>query len=107
MDKPFVLPQFQSLKVVSDYEAVRASLCMPADLVLFSYYAALDTATLDYGYVLLSTLQIQCVPFATELAGGPLLRVAKIIRTTDPFIFVSHTTNVLLFNFRCNIFICV
>ena len=39
------------------------------------------------------------------LAGGPLLRVAKIRRTTDTFLFISHTTNVLLFNFRCNIFI--
>jgi hypothetical protein len=26
-------------------------------------------------------------------------------RTTDIFLFISHTTNVLLFKFRCNIFI--
>jgi len=26
-------------------------------------------------------------------------------RTTDTFLFISHTTNVLLFKFRCNIFI--
>ena len=26
-------------------------------------------------------------------------------RTTDAFRFISHTTNVLLFKFRCNIFI--
>jgi len=26
------------------------------------------------------------------------------IHTTDTFIFISHTTNVLLFKFRCNIF---
>ena len=39
------------------------------------------------------------------LAGGPLLRVARIRRTTDTFLFISHTTNVLLFKFRCNIFI--
>ena len=26
---------------------------------------------------------------------------------TDTFLFISHTTNVLLFKFRCNIFICV
>jgi hypothetical protein len=39
------------------------------------------------------------------LAGGSLLRVATIRRTTDTFLFISHTTNVLLFNFRCNIFI--
>ena len=25
--------------------------------------------------------------------------------TTDKFLFISHTTNVLLFKFRCNIFI--
>jgi len=38
------------------------------------------------------------------LAGGPLLRVPTIRRTTDTFLFISHTTNVLLFKFRCNIF---
>jgi len=26
-------------------------------------------------------------------------------RTTDTFLFISHTTNVHLFEFRCNIFI--
>jgi len=41
------------------------------------------------------------------LAGGPLLRVATIRRTTDTFLFISHTTNVLLFKFSCNIFIVV
>ena len=40
------------------------------------------------------------------LAGGPLLRVAKIRRTTDThYRHISHTTNVLLFKFHCNIFI--
>ena len=39
------------------------------------------------------------------LAGGPLLRVETIRRTTDTFLFISHTTNVILFKFRCNIFI--
>jgi hypothetical protein len=39
------------------------------------------------------------------LAGGPLLRVATIEQTTDTFLFISHTTNLLLFKFRCNIFI--
>jgi hypothetical protein len=43
--------------------------------------------------------------YRTRLAGGPLLRVATIRRTTDTFLFVSHTTNVPLFKFRCNIFI--
>jgi len=36
-----------------------------------------------------------------------LLRVATIRRPTDTFLFISHTTNVLLFKFRCIIFICV
>ena len=61
---------------------------------------------------LILPLVIQCVPLATEpgwlagwLAGGPLLRVASIRRTTDTFLFISHTTNVLLFKFRCSIFI--
>jgi hypothetical protein len=39
------------------------------------------------------------------LAGGPLLRVTTTRRTTDTFLFISHTTNALLFKFRCNIFI--
>jgi len=29
----------------------------------------------------------------------------KQTRNTDTFLFISHTTNVLLFKFRCNIFI--
>jgi len=53
---------------------------------------------------------IPCVPLATEpgisLIMLPLMfRVATIRRTTDTFLFISHTTNVLLFKFRCNIFI--
>ena len=56
--------------------------------------------------------------YRTRLAGGPLLRDATIrrttdthyrhalqTRTTDTLLFISHTTNVLLFKFRCNIFI--
>ena len=39
------------------------------------------------------------------LAGGPLLRVSTIRSTTDTFLFISHTTNVLLFKFHCNIVI--
>jgi len=39
------------------------------------------------------------------LPGGPLLRVPTIRRTTDTFLFISHTTNVLLFKSRCNIII--
>jgi len=33
-----------------------------------------------------------------------LLRVATIRRTKDTFLFISHTTNVLLFKFRCDTF---
>ena len=43
--------------------------------------------------------------YRTWLAGGPLLRVATIRRTTDTFLFISHTTDLLQFKFRCNIFI--
>ena len=42
------------------------------------------------------------------LVGGPLFRVATIRLTThtiDTFLFISHTTNLLLFKFRWYIFI--
>jgi hypothetical protein len=39
------------------------------------------------------------------LAGGPLLRVAIVRRTTDTFILISYTTNVLVFKFSYNILI--
>jgi hypothetical protein len=39
------------------------------------------------------------------LAGEPLLRLPTIGRTTDTFLFISHTTNLLLFKSRCNIVI--
>jgi len=54
-------------------------------------------------------MYIQCVPLATEpgislimlpLAGGPLLRVATIRHTTDIFLFISHTTNVVFIGVR-------
>ena len=57
---------------------------------------------------------MQCIPLATEpgisliilpLMRILLLRVATIRRTTDTFFFISHKTKVLLFKFRCNIFI--
>ena len=54
---------------------------------------------------------IQCVPLATEpdisLIILPLMRILQrnLKRTTDTFLFISHTKNVLLFKFRCNIFI--
>ena len=54
---------------------------------------------------------ILCVPLATE--PGWLADRCSVSRqldalqthTTDTFLFISHTTNVLLFKFRCNIFI--
>ena len=51
------------------------------------------------------------VPLATEpgisLIILPLTRILQrnLKRTTDTFLFISHTTNVLLFKFCCNIFI--
>jgi len=54
---------------------------------------------------------IQCVPLATEpgisLIILPLMRILQrnLKRTTDTFLFISHITNILLFKFRCNIFI--
>ena len=56
-------------------------------------------------------IYIQGVPLATEpgisLIILPLMRILQrnLKRTTDAFHFISHTTNVLLFKFRCNIFI--
>ena len=55
--------------------------------------------------------EIQCVPLATEpgvsLIMLPLMRILQrnLKRTTDTFLVISRTTNVLLFKFRCNIFI--
>ena len=51
------------------------------------------------------------VPLATEpgisLKTLPLMRILKrnLKRTTDTFLFISNTTKVLLFKFRCNILI--
>ena len=54
---------------------------------------------------------VQGVPLVTEpgisLIVIPLMRILQRIQThtTDTLLFISHTTNVLLFKFRCNIFI--
>jgi len=54
---------------------------------------------------------VQCVPLATEpgisLIILPLMRILQrnLKRTSDTFLFISHTTNGLLFKFLCNIFI--
>ena len=52
-----------------------------------------------------------CVPLAAErgisLIILPLMRILQwnLKRTADTFLNISHTTNVLLFKFRCNIFV--
>ena len=54
---------------------------------------------------------IQCVPLATEpgisLIVLPLMRILQrnLKRTTDTFLFISHTMNIFLFKFCCNIFV--
>jgi len=54
---------------------------------------------------------IQDVPLATEpgisLIILPLMMLLQrnLKRTTDTFLFISHTTNAILFKFHCNIFI--
>jgi len=56
-------------------------------------------------------IDIQGVPLATEtgisLIIFPVMRILQRLQThtTDTFLFISHTTYVLLFKFRCNIFI--
>ena len=51
-------------------------------------------------------LKVQGVPLATDPGISLIiLPLMTIRRTTDTFLFNSHTTNVLLFIFRCNIFI--
>jgi len=66
-----------------------------------------DTGNLVPAFLLI----VQGVPLATEPGNSsiilPLMRILQrnLKRTTDTFLFISHTTNVLLFKFRCNIFI--
>ena len=45
--------------------------------------------------------------YRTSLIILPLMRILQrnLKRTTDTFLFISHTKNVLLFKFRCNIFV--
>jgi len=62
-------------------------------------------------YLLSIAAKIKCVPLVTEpdisLIILPLVKILQrnLKRTTDTFLFISHTTNVLLFKLRCNIFI--
>ena len=52
--------------------------------------------------------EVQCVPLANQpgisLIILPLMRTLQRLQT---FLFISHTKNVLVFKFRCNISICV
>jgi len=56
-------------------------------------------------------MYVKCVPLTTKpgisLIILLLMRILQrnLKQTTDAFLFVSHTTNVLLFKFHCNIFI--
>ena len=58
-------------------------------------------------YSLIKDMLIQGVPLATESGIYLIIFTTNedIATTTDTFRFISHTTNVLLFKFRCNIFI--
>ena len=73
------------------------------------------------GWIQVFKFKIQCVPLATEPGISLIiLRLMRILladcwsmsqqlgalqtHTTDTFLFISHTTNVLLFKFCCNIF---
>jgi hypothetical protein len=63
--------------------------------------------------VLISYVLVQRVPLATETGISliilPLMRILQrnLKRIRDTFLFISHTTNVPLFKFRCNICISV
>jgi hypothetical protein len=64
-----------------------------------------------YDFLEVNSAFVQGVPLATE-PGISLIIVTpmKILQrnlnsSTDTFLFISHTTNILLFKFRCNIFI--
>jgi len=76
-------------------------------------YYNLKSRSILYGFDIYRTVHrnIQGVPLGTETGISliilPLMRILQrnLKRTTDTFLFISHTTNVLLFKFRCNIFI--
>ena len=61
--------------------------------------------------VLCNYTKVKDVPLVTEpgisLIILPLMRILQrnLKRTTDTFLFISHTTNVLLIKFGCSIFI--
>jgi len=77
---------------------VECWVCWPAKLVNKSLAIGVKQASI-------LNPNLYSLHYQTRLAGGPLLRVATIRCTTDTFLSISHTTNVLLFKFRCNIFI--
>jgi len=54
--------------------------------------------------MLVENISAECpTRYRTRLFFNNLQR--NLIRTTDTYLFISHTTNVLLFKFRWNIFI--
>jgi hypothetical protein len=71
--------------------------------LLFTWNALYPCAVTHWHPSLKWNITVCPTRYRTRLAGGPLLRVATIRRTTDTFLFISHTTNVLLLKFRCNI----
>jgi len=75
--------------------------------------AKVQNALLRWLHDSATILIIKGVPLATEpgisLKILPLMRILQrnLKQTTDTFVFISYTTNVLLFQIRCNIFIVV
>ena len=67
------------------------------------YRHTLQTHTADTHYR--HTLQTHATDTLQTHTTDTLYRHTLQTHTTDTFLFISHTTNVLLFKFRCNIFI--
>jgi len=80
-------------------------------LCFYTYFAVSVCSTKTLIHTSIYSIYIYSVPLVTELGISliilPLMRIMQrnLKRTTDTFLFISHTTNVLLFKFRCNIFI--
>ena len=100
---------FHPLKSISTRR--RKSLLVMMAIRLNNTYITFVVKRFCYRHNLKQIPVIQKRPLATEpgisLIILPLMRILKrnLKRITDTFLFISHTTNVLLFKFRCNIFI--
>ena len=88
--------------------------CSVYTVFIAFYVLLLCICVLYYCHRVSTQLQltnIQCVPLATEpgwLADRcSVSQQLGALQThiTDTFLFISHTTNLLLFKFRCSIFI--